>query len=99
MSILTLKNRVKKIEDIVFYEDKSKWVQNIIYIQYRGNWDNVNDNKKYHLEYMGKELVYDNIEDFYQEYNVYPKKDINPQIIDIVDNSYLESVLYDANRV
>ena len=44
-------------------------------------------------------LVYDNVEDFYKEYNVYSKKDINPQIIEVVDNSHLEKVLYDANRV
>ena len=98
MSILSIKNRVKKIEDIVFYEDKDKWRLNWVFIYYRGNWDSVNDNKQYHLEYEGKELIYDNIDDFYKEYNVYPKKDINPQIIEVVDNSHLEKFMYECNR-
>jgi len=96
---VNIQSRLKKIQDIVFYEDKYKWVSNIVYIQHRGTMDNVNDNKRYWINYKDKELVYDNVEDFYKEYNVYPKKDINPQIIEVVDNSHLEKVLYDANRV
>ena len=34
------------------------------------------------------------MEDFYKEYNVYPKKDINPLIIEVVDNRHLEKYLY-----
>lgn len=99
MSIASIQSRLKKIEDIVFYDDKSKWVKNLIYIEHRGNIDNINQNQKYWLNYKNKDLVYDNVETFYKEYNVYPRKDINPIIIDIVDNSYLDKVLYDANRI
>ena len=35
---------------------------------------------------------------YYKEYKIYPKKDINPQIIEVVDNSYLEKYLYLANE-
>lgn len=98
MSIANIQSRLKRIEDIVFYEDKDKWRLNHIYIQHRGTMDNINQDKKYWLEYEGKELVYDNIEDFYKEYNIYPKKDINPQIIEVVDNSHLERFMYECNR-
>ena len=44
----------------------------------------------------------DDIMDFFYDRADYlniPKKDIyKPELIDIVDNSYLEKVLYDANR-
>lgn len=99
MSILTLKQRLKKIEDIVFYEDKDKWRLNVVYVVYKGTDEDINHNKKYHLNYKGKDLIYDDIQDFYKDYNVYPNKDINPYIFEIVDNRDLESVLYDANRV
>lgn len=95
MSLLSIKNKVDKIHSQVFYVDKDKWRLNWIRIFYSGEDNDINNNKKYRLEYEGKKLVYDNIEDFYKEYNVYPKKDINPQIIEIVDNSHLEKVLWD----
>lgn len=98
MNILQLQNRLKKIEDIVFYEDKDKWRLNIVYIAHKGTDEDINNNKKYCFKYNDKDLVYDNIEDFYKEYNVYPKKDINPYMFEIVDNRHLESVLYDANK-
>lgn len=99
MSTLTIKNRLKKIENIIYYEDKDKWRLNLVCIQYMGNIENINANKKYHLEYKGKKLIYDNLDNFYKEYNIYPKKDINPQILEIVDNSHLEKVLYISNKV
>ena len=98
MSLLNIKNKVDMLHNKVFYIDKDKWRLNWITILYSGEDNDINNNKKYRLEYEGKKLVYDNIEDFYKEYNVYPKKDINPQIIEVVDNSYLEKYLYLANE-
>lgn len=98
MSLLNIKNKVDMLHNKVFYVDKDKWRLNWITILYSGEDNDINNNKKYRLEYEGKKLVYDNIEDFYKEYNVYPKKDINPQIIEVVDNSYLEKYLYLANE-
>ncbi len=98
MSLLSIKNKVDMLHNKVFYVDKDKWRLNWITILYSGEDNDINNNKKYRLEYEGKKLVYDNIEDFYKEYNVYPKKDINPQIIEVVDNSYLEKYLYLANE-
>ena len=98
MSLLSIKNKVDMLHNKVFYVDKDKWRLNWITIVYSGEDNDINNNKKYRLEYEGKKLVYDNIEDFYKEYNVYPKKDINPQIIEVVDNSYLEKYLYLANE-
>lgn len=98
MSLLSIKNKVDMLHNKVFYIDKDKWRLNWITILYSGEDNDINNNKKYRLEYEGKKLVYDNIEDFYKEYNVYPKKDINPQIIEVVDNSYLEKYLYLANE-
>ncbi len=98
MSIASIQSRLKRLEDIVFYEDKDKWVRNVIYIQHRGTMDNVNQDKKYWIDYQDKELCYEKVEDFYNEYNLKPKKDINPIIIDVVDNSHLERVLYECNR-
>lgn len=95
MSLLSIKNKVNKIHSQLFYVDKDKWRLNLIHVFYSGEDNDINNNKKYRLEYEGKKLVYDNIEDFYKEYNIYPKKDINPQIIEIVDNSHLEKVLWD----
>ena len=98
MSLLSVKNKVDMLHSKVFYVDKDKWRLNWIPIFYSGEDNDINNNKKYRLEYEGKKLIYDNIEDFYKEYNVYPKKDINPQIIEIVDNSHLEKYLYMANE-
>ena len=98
MSLLNIKNKVDMLHNKVFYIDKDKRRLNWITILYSGEDNDINNNKKYRLEYEGKKLVYDNIEDFYKEYNVYPKKDINPQIIEVVDNSYLEKYLYLANE-
>ena len=98
MSLLSIKNKVDMLHNKVFYVDKDKWRLNWITILHSGEDNDINNNKKYRLEYEGKKLVYDNIEDFYKEYNVYPKKDINPQIIEVVDNSYLEKYLYLANE-
>ena len=98
MSLLSIKNKVDMLHNKVFYIDKDKWRLNWITILYSGEDNDINNNKKYRLEYEGKKLVYDNIEDFYKEYNVYPKKDINPQIIEVVDNSYLEKYLYLAHE-
>ena len=98
MSLLSIKNKVDMLHNKVFYVDKDKWRLNWITILYSGEDNDINNNKKYRLEYEGKKLVYDNIEDFYKEYNVYSKKDINPQIIEVVDNSYLEKYLYLANE-
>ena len=98
MSLLSIKNKVDMLHNKVFYVDKDKWRLNWITILYSGEDNDINNNKKYRLEYEGKKLVYDNIEDFYKEYNGYPKKDINPQIIEVVDNSYLEKYLYLANE-
>ena len=98
MSLLSIKNKIDMLHNKVFYIDKDKWRLNWITILYSGEDNDINNNKKYRLEYEGKKLVYDNIEDFYKEYNVYPKKDINPQIIEVVDNSYLEKYLYLANE-
>lgn len=98
MSLLSIKNKVDMLHNKVFYVDKDKWRLNWITILYSGEDNDINNNKKYRLEYEGKKLVYDNIEDFYKEYNVYPKKDINPQIIEVADNSYLEKYLYLANE-
>jgi hypothetical protein len=97
MSLLSIKSRLKAIEDKVFFEDKDKWRLNIIDIFYKGTDEDINNNKKYHLNYNNKELVYDNIDDFYNEYKVYPKKDINPVIIEIIDNSHLERYMYMEN--
>lgn len=97
MSLLSIKSRLKTIENIVFYEDKDKWRQNIITIFYKGKNEDINNNKKYYLNYDNKELVYDDIQDFYKEYNLKPKKDINPFIIEIVDNSHLEQYMYMEN--
>lgn len=83
MSLLSIKNKVDMLHNKVFYIDKDKWRLNWITILYSGEDNDINNNKKYRLEYEGKKLVYDNIEDFYKEYNVYPKKDINPQIIEV----------------
>lgn len=94
MNITRVKNRVKEIEDRVFYEDRHKWIDNWITIYYAGEDNDLNNNRKYRLEYEGKKLVYDKIEDFYKEYNVYPKRDINPHFITIVDNSHLEKYMY-----
>ena len=98
MSLLSIKNKVDMLHNKVFYVDKDKWRLNWITILYSGEDNDINNNKKYRLEYEGKKLLYDNIEDFYKEYNVYPKKDINPQIIEVADNSYLEKYLYLANE-
>lgn len=98
MSLLSVKNKVNMLHNKVFYVDKDKWRLNRISIFYSGEDNDINNNKKYRLEYEGKKLIYDNIEDFYKEYNVYPKKDINPQIIEIADNSHLEKYLYMANE-
>ena len=98
MSLSSVKNKVNMLHNKVFYVDKDKWRLNRISIFYSGKDNDINNNKKYRLEYEGKKLIYDNIEDFYKEYNVYPKKDINPQIIEIVDNSHLEKYLYMANE-
>lgn len=98
MSLLSVKNKVDMLHSKVFYVDKDKWRLNWITIFYSGEDNDINNNKKYRLEYEGKKLIYDNIEDFYKEYNVYPKKDINPQIIEVVDNSHLEKYLYMANE-
>ena len=99
MSVTSIQSRLKRLEDIVFYDDKDKWRLNTIKIEYKGKSDDINNNKKYYLKYQDKDLIYDNIEDFYKEYNIYPKKDINPIIINVVDNSYLESFMYECNRV
>lgn len=97
MSLFTIQRRLKTIENKVFFEDKDKWKNNIITIFYKGTDKDVNNNRKYHFKYNDKELVYDNMEDFYKEYNVYPKKDINPFIIKVIDNSHLERFLYEDN--
>lgn len=95
MSLIDIQKRVKRLENIAFSSDK--WRLKLICIQYRGNLDDVNTNKTYWFNYKGKDLNYDNLDYFYNEYNVYPNKDINPQIIEIIDNSHLEKTLYDAN--
>lgn len=99
MSVASIQSRLKRLEDIVFYDDKDKWRLKTIQIEYKGKSDDINSNKKYYLKYQDKDLIYDNIEDFYKEYNIYPKKDINPIIINVVDNSYLESFMYECNRL
>ena len=96
MSLESINNRLKKIESALFNQNNNKWRLNLIFIEHRGNLDNVDEDRKYHLNYEGKELIYDNVEDFYKEYNVYPQKDINPQIVEVIDNSHLEKVLYNA---
>ena len=95
MSLTSIQKRLKSIESRAFLKDKDKWRLNIIDILHKGTDDDINNNKKYYLNYGNKELVYDNIQDFYKEYNVYPNKDINPIIIEIVDNKHLEQVLWD----
>lgn len=96
MSLIGIQSRLKNIEGKLFLD---KWRQNTLWIQYRGADDDINHNKQYHFKYKNKELIYDNMQDFYNEYNVYPNKDINPIIIEVVDNSHLESVLYNADLV
>ena len=89
MSLIGIQSRLKNIEGKLFLD---KWRQNTLWIQYKGTDDDINHNKQYHQSsYI--EL------DFYNEYNVYPNKDINPIIITVVDNSHLESVLYNADLV
>lgn len=90
MGLINIKSRIKKIEDIIYYVDKDKWKFNIISIFYKGTEEDINNNKRYYLNYNDKDLIYDKVEDFYNEYKVYPKKDINPVIIEIIDNNYLE---------
>lgn len=96
MSLIGIQSRLKNIEGKLFLD---KWRQNTLWIQYKGTDDDINHNKQYHFKYKDKELIYDNMQDFYNEYNVYPNKDINPIIITVVDNSHLESVLYNADLV
>lgn len=98
--------RINDLENKVILANKDKWRQNILWIVYKGTDNDINNNKKYHIDtkYLkwykpniniaDTELIYDNLEDFYKEYNLYPNKDINPQIIEIVDNSHLEKYLY-----
>lgn len=90
-------SRLKNIENLVLCKDTDKWRYNTVYIEYRGTDEDINNNKKYYLDYDNKKLVYDDIQDFYNEYDLKPKQDINPIIIEIVDNSYLERYLYDDN--
>ena len=94
MSLLSIKSRLKAIEDKVFFEDKDKWRLNIIDIFYKGTDEDINNNKKYYFKYKDTDYVYDNIDDFYKEHNVYPQKDINPLIVEVIDNSHLEKYLY-----
>lgn len=98
MSLLSVKNKVDRINKQIYNKNKDKWRLNLITILYSGEDNDINNNKKYRLEYEGKKLVYDNLEDFYKEYNKYPNRDINPQIIEIIDNSYLEKYLYLASE-
>lgn len=97
MSISNIQSRVKKIQNIIFSENNDKWRLSPIYIEYMDIKNN--QDKKYCINYKGKKLIYDNIDDFYKEYNLYPYKNIIPVILDVIDNSYLEKTLYDANRV
>ena len=98
MGINNIQSRLNKIETITTQKYSNKWRLNKLYIFYMGNDDDINNNKKYHFTYKGKKLIYDNMEDFYNDYNVYPKKDINPIIDEVVDNSYLKKVLYETNK-
>ncbi len=96
MSLSNIQRRLKSIEGKAFYQSKDKWKLKVINILHKGTDDDINNNKRYYLNYGNKELVYDDIQDFYKEYNIYPNKDINPIIIDIVDNKHLEQVLWDS---
>ena len=99
--------RINDLEDKIILANKDKWRQNLLWIIYKGTDNDINNNKKYYIDtkYLKRykpniniadtELIYDKVEDFYKDYNLYPKKDINSIIIEVVDNSHLEKAMYE----
>ena len=70
--------------------EQIKEIKRNYYKKYRdANKDKINE---YQRQYRA------NNKDKVKEYNIYPKKDINPQIIEVVDNSHLERFMYECNR-
>lgn len=103
------KNISKRLNDLEYKIITSKqndWKLKMLFITYQGTDNDINNNKKYHIDtkYLkwykpnikidDAELIYDNLEDFYKDYNIYPNKNVNVVVYEIVDNSHLEKYLY-----
>ena len=86
----TYNKQLQALENYILSLNKDKWKKETVSIFVEGT----GDNKTYNIDYDNKHLIYDSIDDFYNEYNIQPYKDINPIIFNIVDNSHLEKVLY-----
>ena len=84
--------RLKKIEQ--FLSDKDKKNMDILFITYENREENSNNNKKYYIKSNdilhhkpnantknNIELIYDNLENFYKDFNIKTRDNINTIIV------------------
>lgn len=104
-----INKRVYDLEYKFITSNNDKWRLKVLIIIYRGDDTDIN-NKKYYIKTSdikkyrpnikvdAEEVIYNNLDDFYKDYNLYPNKDINPLILNIVDNSNLEKAMINEDK-
>ena len=97
--------RLNKIEQIL--NDRDRQDLKLLYITLEKREEQSKDNKKYYVKTNNiktirpdadikdnTELVYDNLDDFYKEFNIKPKDNINTIIMDVIDTSETEKAFW-----
>lgn len=97
--------RLNKIEQIL--NDKDKQDKKILFITLENREEHSNDNKKYYIKGNclkiirpdadiedNTELIYDNLDDFYKEFNINPKGNIHIIIMDVIDTTETEKAFW-----
>lgn len=103
--------RLNRIEQILNSKDKNNLLFKLLYIVYENRAEHSNKNKKYYIQtndvLMYKpdadikpdtELVYDNLDDFYKEFNLYPDKDIRLIIFNTIDTTETEKAFWNIAK-